>query len=827
MPNPPPHPLPTPLPNPLSVPLSVPLSPGRLYRNTDATRFDFETTDDLTPLPGLMHQTRAREAVGFGLCISQPGFNVFATGDASGRVRESLRLMLDEAALGQKPACDWVYVNNFADPRRPKALPLPPNRAPSFRKAVHDLLEELKASLRSVFESEEYQKHLHDVGHVVRARGQSAFAALAKKGQDMGVAVVRTPSGFSLAPMRDGKIVPPEAFDAWPDADQQAARTAIEALETDLEDTLRIMPRLEKEQRDAVLALNRETAGFTMAPPLEEARAAFQDLPDVLAHITAIAEDILDNIALFALRTDGPPDPAIVLRLETILERCEVNVLVTRSGPAADAPVIEELHPTLGNLVGRVEYMPSQGALVTNFLLIKAGALHRANGGTLLLDAKSLLSEPYSWPALKRALTRQDIMVEDAARLAGVAAPISLEPDPIPLSIKIVLFGDRALYYAFAAAEPDLARHFKVLADFDDELDRDPANEAMLARMIGVMAKEEHLRPFDRDAVARIIEHSARLADDQQRLTLRVDVIRDLLTEVNHWAGAAGRAVAGKADVEHAITQQIVRVARIRDLGQAMILRDIALVDTDGARVGQVNGLSVMSVGGFAFGRPARITCQARPGSGHILDIEREVELGGPLHSKGVLILTGFLSGRYGQHQPLSLNASLVFEQSYGGVDGDSASSTELYALLSAISGLPLRQDIAVTGSVNQHGEVQAIGGANQKIEGFFDICAHRGLTGAQGVMIPASNALHLMLRADVVAACAAGRFSVWPIETIDQGIALLTGHPAGTLDPAGDPAGAYPPGSVNRAVADRLRLFAAAVADWRPGDRWARGGLA
>jgi lon-related putative ATP-dependent protease len=769
----------------------TPLSSDRLYRTTDPGALDFTTTEEMASLPGLIHQARARDAIGFGTCISQPGFNIFAVGDTAGRVRDSVRLMLNEAVLGQPGPPDWVYVYNFSDPQRPKALSLPAGRAPAFQTAVHDLIEELKASLPALFESEEYQKQRGAVEQAIQAKGQAAFAALNEKAQAKNVAVLRTPAGFTLAPLKDGKIVPAADFNAWPREDQLAVQQAIESLEKDLEDALRGISRLEKEQRDAVLALERETARFAMEHPVAPVKAAFADLPGVMAHIDEITKDLLENAPLFAARQDA--NPAVAARFDSALERFEVNVMVTRSGPSSDPPVIEELNPTLGNLVGRIEYLQLQGALVTNFKLIKAGALHRANGGTLLLDVRALLSEPYSWAALKRALTRREIVIEDVTRFVGLTTTVSLEPDPIPLDVKIVLFGDRSLYYTLSAADPDLSRHFKVLADFDDEFERNVGNEMMLARLIGGMAKQENLRPLDRDAVARVIEHAARIADDQQRLTLRVDLIRDLLTEVSHWAGAAGRAIATRADVEYAIAQQIVRVSRIRDLGKSMILRDIALITTSGSEIGQVNGLSVMSLGGYAFGKPTRITCSVRPGAGRIIDIEREVELGGPLHSKGVLILSGYLTSRYGQDMPLSLNASLVFEQSYGGVDGDSASSTELYALLSALGALPLRQDIAVTGSVNQHGVVQAIGGANEKIEGYFDICAARGLTGTQGVMIPASNAQHLMLRADVIAACEAGQFSIWPIETIDQGIALLTGHSAD---------------AVHRAVVDRLRQF-------------------
>ena len=442
--------------------------------------------------------------------------------------------------------------------------------------------------------------------------------------------------------------------------------------------------------------------------------------------------------------------------------------------------MIEEVHPTLSNLVGRIEHLAVQGALVTNFRLIKPGSLHRANGGALMIDLRNLLTEPLSWAALKRALLRQEIVIEDAARFMGMTTTVTLEPDPIPLDVKVVLFGDRMLYYMLVAADPDTAQHFKVLADFDDDVDRSPASEMMIARLIGSIAANAGLLPLDRGGVARVIEHAARLADDAGKLTLLVESIHDLVAEASHCAGQAGRDVVTRDDVEQAIAQQRRRASRVEERAREMILRDIALIATTGSSVGQVNGLSVMALAGHAFGRPTRITARVRPGTGRIVDIEREVELGGPLHSKGVLILSGFLAGRYALDVPMSLYASLVFEQSYGGVDGDSASSAELYSLLSALAEVPLRQDLAVTGSVDQHGVVQAIGGVNEKIEGFFDVCAARGLTGTQGVLIPHSNAQHLMLRADVVEACAAGRFAVYPVRTIDEGIRLLTGREAG-----------------------------------------------
>ena len=788
-------------------PVPTPIPAGLLYRPADLAGLAFETTADLAPLPGLIGQPRAHEAIRFGTGIAHRGFNIFAIGAGGARMQESIRALLDDAAPGRPQPPDWVYVNNFAAPHRPVAISLPGGQAPVLEKAVHTLVDDLRSALPAVFAGEDYQKRRAALEQSIQARHESGFTALNEKATAHNIAVLRTPMGFAMAPTRDGKVVPPADFNAWPEAEQQATRAAIEELEKDLEQTLRTIPRLEKEQRDAVRALDRETARFALAQPFEEAKAPFTALPAVMAQFDAMLADILDNVGLFiAAEAAEPAALAAAGRLGGPFDRYEVNVLVTQADHGAGAPVIEELHPTLGNLVGRIEYLQMQGALVTNFRLIKPGALHRANGGTILIDARSLLTEPFSWTELKRALLRQQITIEDVARFVGLTTTVSLEPDPIPLDVKVVLFGDRQLYYLLAAYDPELAQHFKVLADFDDEVDRSEASEAMLARLIGSIAAREGLSPLDRAATARAVEHAARLADDAGKLTLLVEQMHDLVAEAGHWAAQAGRPVVTRADVEQAIAQQIHRASRLRERSQEMILRDIALVDTAGSRVGQVNGLSVLMLGGYAFGRPSRITCRVRPGAGRIVDIEREVELGGPLHSKGVLILSGFLGGRYAMGAPMSLSASLVFEQSYGGVDGDSASSAELYTLLSALSGLPLRQDLAVTGSVNQHGIVQAIGGVNEKIEGFFDICSARGLSGTQGVLIPRANAQHLMLRADVVAACAAGRFAIYPVETIDQGIALLTGVPAGERDAGG----AYPPGSVNQAVEARLAHFAA-----------------
>jgi len=465
------------------------------------------------------------------------------------------------------------------------------------------------------------------------------------------------------------------------------------------------------------------------------------------------------------------------------------------------APVVYEDHPTFLNLIGRIEHIAQMGALITDFNLIKPGALHRANGGYLIVDAREVLLQPYAWEGLKLALRSRELRIESLGQALSLISTVSLEPEPIPLDVKIVLIGERLLYYLLYQYDPDFSELFKVEADFNEELVRTPENTQLYARLIATMARNENLRPFSRDAVACIIERSARMAGDGTRISIHLGGLADLLREANFWAGDNGHTAITRADVQRAIDEQIRRADRVRERMQEQILRGKVLIDTQGERIGQINGLSVIDLGNFAFGVPSRITARVRMGKGEVIDIEREVELGGPIHSKGVLILSSFLGTRYSAERPLSLWASLVFEQSYSGVEGDSASLAELCALLSALARVPIQQSWAVTGSVNQHGQVQPIGGVNEKIEGFFDICKQRGLTGDQGVIIPAANVDHLMLRQDVVDAVAAGQFRIVAVENVDEAIELLTGVPAGERDESG----AFPPGSVNQRVEGRL----------------------
>jgi len=781
-----------------------PLSVDQLYRKTDPSSLQFATTSELEPIDGLVGQERALEAIRFGTGVDQAGFNLFVIGPHGAQMRAAVKAVLAEEAAAKPRPSDWIYVNNFADPDKPIAIELPAGRGRAFQAAMHKLIDDLKTALPAVFRSEDYQTRRGAIDESFQRKQGEAFSALRDKAAAQNIIIVRTPLGFALAPAKNGQIVPPKEFNTWPDDKRQEVQTTIEALEKDLEHIVRLLPQWERERRDEIRQLNRLTSKYAVDHLIDEAKAAFSDIPRVIEHIEAVRADLVENVAIFIAKGEDGESELADLKASNPFDRYEINLFITNdAGPGA--PIVEESHPALGNLIGRIEYVQIRGALVTNFRLIKAGAIHRANGGYLLLDARSILLEPFSWTALKRMLRRGEIAIEDVTRFLGWTVTVSLEPDPIPLKLKVVLFGDRLLYFLLAALDPETAEHFKVLADFENDFARTPENEAVLARLVSTLAQRDGLKALDCDAVALVLENAARLADHAGKLSLVVEQVRDVLIEADYCARKAKRGAITRADVDEALKARIRRTARLRDRAQEAILEQVALIDTTGAHVGQVNGLSMTELGGFSFGRPTRITCQVRPGTGKVVDIEREVELGGPIHSKGVLILSGFLAGRYALDTPMCLFASLVFEQSYAGVEGDSASSAELYALLSALADVPLRQDLAVTGSVNQHGEVQAIGGVNEKVEGFFDICRARDLTGTQGVLIPQANVQHLMLRQDVIDACAAGRFAIYAVANVSEGITLLTNMAAG--ERAAD--GAYPVNSINRRVEDRLRAFA------------------
>lgn len=794
-----------------------PLPPEVLFTHCTLDHLAFKTTDDLDGEVQVVGQERAIKAIELGISIDRQGYNIFALGSSGVGKYTLLQRLIEARAAKEPPPSDWCYVYNFQQPYIPNALRLPPGTGKQLQRDMEQMVDDLRNALSSAFESEEYQTRRRVIEQEFQERQQASLKELQDQAKTKGVALLRTPAGLAFAPLRNGEVLPPEEFQKLPEEDQRRLQTEVEALQQELQKVLLQVPRWEREFRGRLRELQRDVANFVLNDLLDDLLAKYQALPEVTEYLKAVQQDVIENLDTVVEASSGeeeaqPPQEGMGANLAVpdsikrapALRRYQVNVLVD-STDAQGAPVIYENNPSYLNLVGRIEQMAMMGALITDFMLIKPGVLHRANGGYLILDALRVLSSPYAWEGLKRALQFRQIRIESPGQMLSMTSTVSLEPEPITLEIKVVLMGDRNLYYMLAAADPDFAELFKVAADFDDEFRRDQETMRLYAQMIASVVRKEQLRPFTKDAVCRVIDHGSRLVEDSERVTARMQSIVDLLQEADHWAGQAGASQVEAKYVEQAIDAQIYRSDRIQQRMQEEVMRGTILIDTSGAVVGQINGLSVIQMGNYAFGRPSRITASVRMGNGEVVNIEREVELSGPLHSKGVLILASFLRARYAANQPLSLGASLVFEQSYGGVDGDSASSAELYALLSAIAGVPIKQSLAVTGSVNQYGQVQAIGGVNEKIEGFFDLCAARGLTGEQGALIPVSNVKHLMLRHDVVEAVAQGKFSIYPVATIDEGIELLTGIPAGVRGEDG----LYPVGTINRMVEDRLAELA------------------
>ena len=789
------------------------LPPPLLYRRCDPAELPFALCSELEEAPGTIGQQRAVEAIRFAMRMRRKGYNVYALG-ATGTGRHALvEDLLRQQAESEPTPPDWCYVNNFADAQQPHCLQLPAGRGTGFAGAMKRLVEELRAALPAAFERDEYRSRREVVEQQFKQRNEAALGALQKRAQQKGIRLLRTPMGLALAPVRDGKVLEPDAFEALPVNEREAIQHEIEVIQSELEVIMRQVPQWEREHRDAMRDLTRETTGSAIAHLMEEIRGTFADLPEVAKYLGAFEADVKENADDFlapASLSDAPVAASVPASIAAVIDdsrfrRYGVNLFVDNGGQRG-APIVYEDNPTHQTLVGRVEHLARFGALVTDFNLLMPGALHRANGGYLILDAQKLLTGNFGWASLKRALTAGQIRIETLEQLISVASTVSLAPEPIPLEVKIVLVGPPALYYLLSANDEEFPELFKIEADFEDRIERTAETTLLYARLICGIGRREKLRPLDRDGVARVIERAARLAADAGKLWAGMRPIADLLQEADQFAADRGKDVVGEAEVQAAIDAQFRRGDRIYRHLQEEIGRKTIRIETDGAQIGQVNGLSVIGLGSLSFGTPTRITAQVRFGRGEVVDIEREVALGGPLHSKGVLILGGFLGGRFGKNRPLSLNASLVFEQSYGGVDGDSASGAELFALLSALAEAPIKQCLAVTGSVDQRGQIQAIGGVNEKIEGFFDSCKITGFTGGQGVIIPASNVEHLMLRHDVVAAVTEGRFAVYPIDTVDQGLELLTGIPAGEPDADGN----YPASTLNQRVAARLDAFAA-----------------
>ncbi len=789
------------------------LSCQQLYRSCDPAIFRFKTTAELEEMDQFVGQDRALQAARFSLGMQGRGYNLFAFGPRGTGKSSLVRRLLQERAKDKTQPEDWVYVNNFELPHKPRAISFPAGQARGFANAMDQLVDDLKATIPQAFEQEEYRQRRDALEDTYKENQEKLFGSFRKRAEKMDVGLLRTPTGFALVPLKDGNILKPEEFKGLTEKEQDIRKVAIDKLQGELEQIVESLPKSEKEYRKNIRELNREVTQFTVQHQIAELRKDYEAHEAVQTYLGAVEEDVIENADDF-LPEQQPADMQGLAFLgggQKDFRRYQVNVIVDYSvsddGDGKNlngAPIIEEDHPTLPNMVGRIESISMYGTAMTDFTLIKAGALHKANGGYLVLDVHKLLMQPFAWEALKRILHTQRIRIESAAESYGMGSSMMLEPEPIPLDVKVILIGDAQLYYLLNHLDPDFHELFKVAADFDDRMERNEESMQTYARLLGTFAKQEKLLPLKPDGVARIVEQGSRFCEDAERLTTHMASIVDLLREADYWAREDGKKAVSRKHVNRAIEAKIYRSDRIRERILDEIHRGTIHIATDGEVVGQINGLAVLQLDHFMFGRPSRISCTVRMGRGEVVNIEREVALSGPLHSKGVLILTSFLAHRFAKDKPLSLTANLVFEQSYSGIDGDSASSTELYCLLSALADVPIKQSLAVTGSVDQNGHVQAIGGVNEKIEGFFDVCMARGLTGEQGVLIPKDNVKHLMLREDVVKACSKGKFHIYPVETIDQGIEILTGIPAGEMDEHGN----YPIGTINRLASVRLNNF-------------------
>jgi lon-related putative ATP-dependent protease len=776
-----------------------------LRRTCSLEAFSCQTTDEMEPLEAIIGQERAAKSLEFGLAIGETGFNIYVAGMTGTGRTTAVRRFLEDVARDKPVPKDLCYVNNFHDPYRPKALCLPPGRGAELQNDLKGLVENVRTKIRAAFESDEYASRREETARTFQRQRNEFFVRMNEQAQQEGFLIQSTPVGLVTVPMKEGKPLAEEEFRTLTGDEQRALSEQRDRLQEELKGVMRQVRALDKSAQEALQTLDRDVGTFAVSDLIEDVAEAYKDLTAVTQHLDEMRDDIIEHLGTFReqpqqQRPPGMPFPDA----DEALRRYDVNVLVD-NGDRSGAPVITELNPTYPNLFGKIEKEARFGALTTDFTMIREGSLHRANGGYLVLPVNELLRNPMSWESLKRALRNGEINIEEAGERLGFLSAKSLRPEPCPLTIKVILIGRPDWYQMLYSMDEDFRELFKVKADFDTRMDCTEENILSYAAFVCNLCCDEGLKHLDRSALGKLSEHGSRLAGDQGKLTTRFSDLADVVREASFYAEQEDEAHISAKHVKQAIDERFYRSNLIQERINEMIERDTVMIDVAGAKVGQVNGLSVLGLGDIAFGRPSRITVSLGLGREGIIDIERQARLAGPIHSKGVMILSGYLAHQYAQDKPLSLSARLVFEQSYSGVEGDSASSTELYAILSALSGLPIRQAIAVTGSVNQRGEVQAIGGVNEKIEGFFEVCRAKRLTGEQGVMIPAANVPNLMLKDEVIDAVKDGTFRIWAVRTIDEGIEVLTGVTAGERQPDGS----YDEGSVHSLADARLAQMA------------------
>jgi lon-related putative ATP-dependent protease len=724
---------------------------------------------------------------------------------------------LKEVATSKETPPDWCYVNNFDEPYQPRMMSLPAGKGRQFQHDLKSLIEHIRREIPKVFESEEYGTRKDQILKDLDKVRTDVLEQIHEKATQSGFQLKSTPVGIMIIPVLSGRTLSDSEFQALPESARKDIQEKRAVIEEELKEAMKQTRGMERVAQGKIQEFDKKVTLNVVGELLDELIEKYKDLPMVMDHLKEIQKDILENIDLFRSVPEAPGDQKggnntkqPPWKEELPFRKYQVNLLVDNSKQEG-APVTVELNPSYYNMFGRVEKESHFGALYTDFTMIKAGSLHKANGGYLVVPTDDLLRNYHSWDGLKRSLRCEDIHIEELSERLGYMTTKSLRPQPIPLDVKVVLVGRSLLYYLLHSQDEEFPEIFKVKADFDTRMDRNKKNIKDFLAFLNTLCEKESLIHFDKTGVVRILEYASRLAEDQEKLSTHFGAIANLIREANYWAKKDGADYITETYVKKALDEKIYRSNLIQERINEMVERGTILIDTKGDAIGQVNGLSVITLGDYLFGKPSRITASVGPGREGIIDIEREVELSGPIHSKGVLILNGYLTQKFALERPLTLSARLVFEQSYEGVDGDSASSTELYAILSALSGLSIKQDIAVTGSVNQKGEIQAIGGVNQKIEGFFDLCKTKKLNSNQGVIIPPSNVQNLMLREDVVEAVRNKKFHIWTVETIDEGIEILTGTPAGKRNSDNQ----FPEGTVNYLVDGRLKTFAESIKEF------------
>jgi lon-related putative ATP-dependent protease len=796
----------------------------KLRRQYDPKQMRVCTTKEISPFEGIIGQERAVRALKFGLDIDELGYNVYVAGMPGTGRTTAVKDFLEELAKTRPKPSDWCYVNNFRNTYEPIALRLPPGKGRELKDDMTNLINRAKRALPKAFEGEEYSARKEAVIRATEGERAKIIDQINTKAKEEGFIIQISPAGLLIVPVVNGRPLSDQEFMALSQQTRDAIEAKREKLGADLRATFRQIRNLDEQVMENLEKVDQEITMFAIGHFVSDLMEKYKDFPEVIKYIQDVQNDIMENHAQFLEEPRAVPSApaavagvpsAIALPLPWLKElpfrKYEVNVLVNNS-ELKGAPVVVEPNPTYPNLFGRIEKETQLGVLTTDFTLISAGSLHRANGGYLVLPVEEVLRNPFSWDGLKMALKGQQVRVEEPGERAGYIAIKGLRPTPIPLNTKVILIGTPLIHQLLYTLDPDFQEIFKVKADFDTTMDRTEENMANYASFVCTFCEKTKLKHLDREAVAKVIEYGSRLAEDQEKLSTRFADIADIIREANFYATKENSEYVTAAHVKKAIDEKVYRSNLIQKKIQEMIERGFLLINTEGEAVGQVNGLSVMDLGDFAFGTPSRVTASTGIGREGIVDIEREAQMGGPIHTKGVMILGGYLENKYAQDKPFSLSSRLVFEQNYEGVEGDSASSTELYAIISSLSNMPVKQNIAVTGSVNQRGEVQAIGGVNEKIEGYFEVCKAKGLTGKQGVMIPESNVQNLMLKEEVVEAVKAGKFHIYSVKTIDQGIEVLTGVKAG----ARLPDGRFEKGSVHYNADMRLKEMAEKLKEYR-----------